>query len=122
MTLRTPREAAEELRVKDRQFRNLLKTAEAVIGDRVGIPIGRKKRVFDDADMERIKEALRCSLSSNEAGSGICAGPSEANISMRLQGHRRKLRQRTSASNGKARSSTGPFTGNGAVIALRKPR
>ena len=49
--LRTTEEAAKEMRVCERQFRDLLKQAEAVAGP-IGIPVGKMRRVYDDNDME----------------------------------------------------------------------
>ncbi len=70
--LRTYDEAAQEMRVCVRQFRDLVKQAEAIAGP-IGIPVGKKRRVYDDNDMETLKEALRCSRNSSEAVSGILA-------------------------------------------------
>src|SRR5512132_3968465 len=81
---RTAAEVADELRVSPRQFRDLVKQAEAVAGP-IGIPAGRRRIVYDDGDVEQLKRALRCSRSSSAVASGTCAGPSEASASTRLR-------------------------------------
>ncbi len=117
--LRTPEEAAEEMRVCKRQFRNLLKQAETIAGP-IGIPVGKKRRVFDDNDMETLKEALRCSRNSSEAASGTCAGPSRASVYKKLREHRTRIGRRKSASSVRTKSSTAPSTAIAAVIPLPK--
>ena len=106
------KEAAEEFRVKPRHFRDVRKRAEAVVGHPIGILIGTKMRLYADYDMEIIEEAHRCSGSSSEGGSGICAGPSEAFVSTKLQELLTPTRQKNTGSAAKRGSGTGRSSAN----------
>ena len=62
----TVSEVAEHFRVSERQLRNLLKEAEAVVGT-LGIAVGRRRRVYDDGDVRQLAEVLRCSRNSSDS-------------------------------------------------------
>ena len=103
----TDAELAAHFKVKLRRWRDQIKAlVKEHPGEDLCSYLGRERR-YNERQYLNIWEVMSCrSNSSSEAHTGICAAPSEAKLSARLQDALKGQTRRKSASSAKPRSSS----------------